>query len=101
MRRTGSKKTESFLDGRVFYRPLDLFGDKVAFEAAGADLQGYRGALYFGLYLEQIRLPGAAGMILGVTHLIAGDGVFSTNIADTGHNKPSLRLKIYRKSKIM
>jgi hypothetical protein len=69
---------------------LDLFGDKIAFKTAGAYLEGNGGPLDFGLDLFQIRLPGTAGMILGMAHRIAGDGVFSAYIAGPGHNKPSL-----------
>jgi hypothetical protein len=60
---------------------LDLFGDQVAFEAAGADFDGNGGTVYLGLDLLQIRLPDAAGMIFSVAHRIAGDGMFSANIA--------------------
>jgi hypothetical protein len=39
---------------------LYFFGDKIASEAAGADLQGKGSSPDFGLYLDQIGLPGAA-----------------------------------------
>jgi hypothetical protein len=60
---------------------LNFFGDKVAFEASGADLKGKSSALYLGLDLNQVRFPGTAGMVLGMAHRIAGYGVFSANIA--------------------
>jgi hypothetical protein len=71
---------------------LDLFSDKIAFKAPGADLKGDGGPLNFGLDLFQIRLPGAAGMIFSVAHRIAGDRVFSAYIAGPGHNKPSFMI---------
>lgn len=62
-------------------RALHLFGDIVAFQAAGADLQGKGSPLNLGLYLYQIGLPCPAGVVFGVAHLIAGNRMFSTNIA--------------------
>jgi hypothetical protein len=60
---------------------LHLFRDKIAPQAAGTDLQGKGGSLYFGLYLFQIRFPSAAGTIFGMAHRVAGDGVLSADIA--------------------
>jgi hypothetical protein len=71
-------------------KPLNLFGDKIAFNAPGTDLEGDGGPLNLGLYLLQIRLPGTTGMVLRVAYRITGDRVFSAYIADPGHNKPSL-----------
>jgi hypothetical protein len=70
---------------------LDFFRDIAAFETPGADLNGEGGALDFRLDLMQIWFPGAAGTVFGVAHLVAGNGVFSTNIAGAGHNRPSFR----------
>jgi hypothetical protein len=66
------------------HRPdsLHLFSDKIAFKAPGADLKGNRGTPNLGFNLQEIRLPGTTGMILGMAHRIAGDRVFSANIAD-------------------
>jgi hypothetical protein len=69
----------------------DFFCYVVAFKTPGADFDGNRGALDFGLDFVQIRLPGAAGTVLGVAHFVAGNGVFATYIAGAGHNKPSFR----------
>jgi hypothetical protein len=71
-------------------KPLNLFGDKIAFKAPGTDLDGDGGPLNFGLYLLQIGLPGTAGTVLRVAHRVTGDRVFSAYIAGPGHNKPSL-----------
>jgi hypothetical protein len=61
---------------------LDFFGDKIAFQTAGADFQRYGGAPQLGFYLNQIGFPGAAGMVFRVAHRIAGNRMFSANIAD-------------------
>jgi hypothetical protein len=79
------------LEKRTDNAVLDFFRDVTAFEAPGADLNGKGGALDFRLDLMQIRFPGAAGTVLGVAYLVAGNSVFSTNIADAGHNRPSFR----------
>jgi hypothetical protein len=60
---------------------LHLFGNQIAPQAAGAKLEGNRGSPNFGFYFDQIRLPCAAGMILGVTYLVAGYRMFSADIA--------------------
>jgi hypothetical protein len=60
---------------------LHLFGNEIAPQAAGAKFKGNRGSPNFGFYFDQIRLPGAAGMILRMTYLIAGYRMFSADIA--------------------
>jgi hypothetical protein len=60
---------------------LYLSGDIIAFEAPGADLEGQCSPPDFGLYLHQIGLPNAAGMIFGMAYRITGYRVFSTKIA--------------------
>ena len=62
---------------------LYLFGDIVAFKTEGTDLQRYRGAVYLGFYLLEVGFPDPAGMIIGVAYRVAGNGVFSANIAGT------------------
>jgi hypothetical protein len=60
---------------------LDFFGNKVAFQTAGAEFHRKSRSADFGFYLHQIGLPGPAGMILGMAYLVAGNRVFSANIA--------------------
>ena len=60
---------------------LDFLGNIVAFEAAGADLQRDGCSRKFSLYFYQVWFPCPAGMILGVADFIAGDCVFSADIA--------------------
>jgi hypothetical protein len=60
---------------------LNFFGDKITFQAAGADFQGYGGTPQLGFYLDQIGLPGTAGVVFRVAHRIAGNRMFSAYIA--------------------
>jgi hypothetical protein len=57
--------------------------DNIALETPSADFQGNGSSFNFSLHLYQIRPPSTAGTIFGVTHFIAGNGMFSTNIAYT------------------
>jgi len=56
---------------------LHLFGDIVAFEAAGAHFYGKSGAFYLGFYLYQVGFPSPPGAVFGVAHFIAGYGMLS------------------------
>ena len=60
---------------------LDFFGNDVAFEAAGANLERNRGAADLGFYLQKVRLPYTPCMIFGMTYLVTGYGMFSAKIA--------------------
>jgi hypothetical protein len=60
---------------------LNLLGDEITLQTAGANLQGDGRPPYIGFYLFQIRLPGAAGVIFRMAHRIPGDRVLSANIA--------------------
>ena len=72
------------MDGKQFRRlNLNFLGYIIAFKTAGADFQGYGRSSKFGFNLYQIRFPGSSGSVLGVADLIAGDCVFSANIAST------------------
>ena len=64
---------------------LDFFGDKVAFEAAGAYFNRKSGAFNLGFYLNQVGFPGPPGAVLGVADLIAGHGMFSAQITSPRH----------------
>jgi hypothetical protein len=60
---------------------LYFFGDIVAFEAAGTDLQRQGSSLDFGLNLHQIGFPNPAGTVFGVAYSVAGYRMLSANIA--------------------
>ena len=60
---------------------LYFFCDVITLQAAGTYLQCNGSTAKFGLYFNQIRFPGSAGMVLGMANLIASDGVFPANIA--------------------
>jgi len=60
---------------------LYFLGNIIAFETAGTDFKGNGGSPDFCLYLDQVGLPGPAGMIFGMADLVSGHGVFSANIA--------------------
>jgi hypothetical protein len=62
---------------------LYFFGDIIASEAAGADLQCNRGTVYLGFHLLKVGFPDPAGMVIGMAYRITGNGVFSANIAGT------------------
>ena len=64
---------------------LDFFGDKVAFEAAGAYFYRKSSALNLGFYLNQIGFPGPPGAVFGVANLIAGHCMFSAQITSPRH----------------
>jgi hypothetical protein len=64
----------------TYNRLLDFLGNDVALKTAGADLQGKRSPPNLGLYFNQIRLPDPPGPVLGMTHLVAGNRMFSANI---------------------
>jgi hypothetical protein len=60
---------------------LYFLGNIVAFKTAGAYLQGNRRAFQLGFYLFQVWLPDPAGTVIGMTYRIAGNGMFSADIA--------------------
>jgi len=60
---------------------LYLSGKIIALETPGANFQGNSGSVQFSLHLLQIWFPGPPGMILRMANLVAGNGVFSANIA--------------------
>jgi hypothetical protein len=59
----------------------DFPGNKIAFQAAGADFKGYRGSPDFSLYLYKIGLPGTAHTIFGMAYRISGNRMFSADVA--------------------
>jgi hypothetical protein len=68
---------------RVVDSALYFLGDIIAPETTGTDLQCNRGTVYLGFYLLKVGFPDPAGMVIGMAYRIAGDGVFSANIAGT------------------
>jgi hypothetical protein len=62
-------------------RSLYFLRDKVAFKAAGADLECDGGAANLSLYPYQIRFPGAAFMVFRMADGVTGYSVFSAKIA--------------------
>jgi hypothetical protein len=60
---------------------LHFLGNKIAFQAAGADFKGHRGSPDFSLYLYKIGFPGTANTIFGMTYRIAGNCMFSADVA--------------------
>jgi hypothetical protein len=74
--------------GEIFpfsFVKLYFFGDKVAFQAAGAEFYRKSSAFNLGFYLNQIGLPGPPGAVLGVADLISGHGMFSAQITGPRH----------------
>ena len=70
------------MDWKSTYKvKLYFLGNIIALEAAGTDLKGNRGSPEFGLYINQVRFPCSAGMVLGMADLVTCHGVFSANIA--------------------
>jgi len=70
------------MDWKSYYSvKLYFLGYIIALEAAGADLECEGGTAEFGLNFNQIRFPGAPGMVLGMADFIAGYCVFSADIA--------------------
>ena len=65
---------------------LHFFGDKVAFQAAGAEFYRKSSALNLGFYLNQVGFPGPPGAVLGVADLIAGHSMFSAQITSPRHD---------------
>jgi len=60
---------------------LYFFGNKIAFQAAGADLYRKGCSSKLSLYSNQVGSPGSAAVFIGVANLVASNGVFSANIA--------------------
>ena len=60
---------------------LYFFGNETTFQAPGADFHGFCCALNLGLYFNQIGLPGAPGMIIGMAYLVTAYCVFSAYCA--------------------
>jgi hypothetical protein len=60
---------------------LYFFGDIIASQAPGAQLDGYRGAVNLGLHLLEVGLKDAAGPVFRVAHPVSRNGMFSANIA--------------------
>ena len=58
-----------------------LFGNKIAPQAPGADLERQGSPPDFSLDFLQVRLPDPPGTVIGMAYRIAGNGVLSTNIA--------------------
>ena len=48
----------------------DFLGDIAALEAAGANLESHGGTTKLGLYLDDIRLPQTAGVVIGLADLV-------------------------------
>jgi hypothetical protein len=63
------------------YSLSDFFCYKIAFQAAGADFKGNRGSPDFSLYLDEVRFPGAAAVVLGMAYRVSANRVFAANIA--------------------
>lgn len=69
--------------------------DFVGLEATGADFYALDRAIDLSFHSKEVGLPSPAGPVLGVTHLISKDGVFSANIAFPRHDfHPSDRIPV-------
>ena len=69
---------------RFGYIRLDLY-DLAASKTAGADLEGGVGLAHHGSDLVQIRLPGSAGFVVGVTDIVPRNRLFTADITLTCH----------------
>jgi hypothetical protein len=64
---------------------LESFGYVAGTDTAGADLDASHGTVGDGLDFLQVRIPGSAGLVVGVAHVITETGAFSTDRANFGH----------------
>jgi hypothetical protein len=65
---------------------LERFGDVTGADAAGTRLDGQDAAVVFDCSdLLQIRIPYGTGFVVGMAHIVAEAGAFSTDIAFSRH----------------
>ena len=57
----------------------------VTFQASGAYVQARCSSVYFCTYRLNIRQPSSTGQVVGVTDVIAADGLFAANITHLSH----------------
>lgn len=67
-------------------RYLHFFCNEIAFQTARTNFKRACRAVNFSLYFYQIGAPRTAGMVFGVTYLVAGYRMFSTNITNASHS---------------
>jgi len=48
--------------------------------ATGAGLDGHDAAIFYGSDLLKVRIPHGTGLVVGMAHIVAEAGAFSTNI---------------------
>lgn len=60
---------------------LKSLGNGAGTDAAGADLDGPNGAIVDSLHLLQVGVPGGTGFVVGMAHIVASTGAFTTNFA--------------------
>jgi hypothetical protein len=59
---------------------LQRLGYVTGTDAAGTGLNGLDAAICYGSDLLQVRIPHGTGFVIGVAHVVAEAGAFSTNI---------------------
>jgi len=59
---------------------LQRLGYVTGTDAAGTGLNGLDAAICYGSDLLQVRIPNGTGFVIGVAHIVAEAGAFSTNI---------------------
>ena len=59
---------------------LQRFGYVTGANATGTGLNGHNAAIFYGPDLLQVRIPYGTGFVVGMAHIIAEAGPFSTNI---------------------
>ena len=75
----------SGLNNRSGQNKSDLFGYVAGLEAAGAHFDVHGCSTEFGLDFDDIRLPHAAGMIVGLADLVSAHGSLTANFASPRH----------------
>jgi len=63
----------------------ERFGDKAGTDAAGANLDSCNRAVFDGFNLLDVRMPDGTGLVVGVAHVVAEAGAFSTNFTFSRH----------------
>lgn len=58
---------------------LKSLGNGTGTDATGADFDGPDGAVVDSLHLLQVGVPGGTGLVVGVAHIVACAGAFTTN----------------------
>lgn len=75
----------SGLNNRSGQNKSDLFGYVAGLEAAGAHFDVHGCSAKFCFYGNDIRLPHAAGVVVGLADLVAAHGALTANFASTRH----------------